>query len=101
MHDTVARLCALPAKRLASLRNRGQLFVHLSEVALRSGQGVARIEGVGPIDVTQLAEVLGHCDVTVTPVLDLAGRPRTDAYEHPEVLKDHVWALTGGDVFPF
>lgn len=101
LRDTVERLCALPAKRLASLRARGQLFVHLSAAALRSGRGVARIEGVGPIDVAQLAEVLGHCDVTVTPVLDLSDRPRTDAYEHPEVLKDHVWTLTGGDVFPF
>ncbi|QIK74591.1 hypothetical protein [Nocardioides piscis] len=99
--DTVDRLCALPARRLAALRGRGQLFVHLTDTALRSGRGVARIEGVGPIDVAQLAQVLGHCDLTVTPVLDLADRPRVDAYEHPERLKDHVWALTGGDVFPF
>lgn len=101
LRDTVDRLSALPAKRLASLRGRGQLFVHLTDAALRSGRGVARIEGVGPIDVAQLAEALGHCDVTVTPVLDLATRPRSDAYEHSEVLKDHVWTLTGGDVFPF
>ena len=63
--------------------------------------GVARIEGVGPIDVRQLHEVLGNADVTVTPVLDLAQRRRVDAYEHPEVVKDHVWAQTGGDCFPW
>ena len=101
LSDTASRLCALPARRLAALRGRGQLFVHVSDAALGSGQGVARIEGIGPIDVAQLAEVLGHCDVTVTPVLDLSGCPRTDAYEHPEPLKDHVWTLAGGDVFPF
>jgi hypothetical protein len=28
-------------------------------------------------------------------------RRRVDAYEHPEVVKDHVWAQTGGDCFPF
>ncbi|UUZ59439.1 DUF222 domain-containing protein [Nocardioides sp. B-3] len=100
MRDTVERLCSLTSKKLATIRGRGQLFVHLSDAALRSGRGVARIEGVGPIDVAQLHEVPGHCDVTVTPVLDLSDRPRADAYEHPEVMKDHVWALTGGDVFP-
>jgi hypothetical protein len=99
--DTVERLCALPARRLARLRNRGRLFVHVTDEALRTRTGIARIEGVGPIDITQLAEVLGNADVTVTPVLDLRMRRRVDAYEHPEILKDHVWTQTGGDCFPF
>ena len=99
--DTVERLCALPARRLARLRNRGRLFVHVTDEALRTRTGIARIEGVGPIDITQLAEVLGNADVTVTPVLDIRLRRRTDAYEHPEILKDHVWTQTGGDCFPF
>ena len=79
----------------------GQLFVHITDEALRSRNGVARIEGVGPIDVHQLHEVLGHADVVVTPVLDLRMRRRVDAYEHPEVIKDHVWNQTGGDCFPY
>ena len=99
--ETLARFCALPASRLSKLRNRGRLFVHLTDEALRTGTGVARIEGVGPIDVNQLHEVLGNADVTVTPVLDLRLRRRVDAYEHPEVIKDHVWTQTGGDCFPF
>ena len=101
LSDTVTRLCALPARRLAGLRGRGQLFVHVTDAALRSGVGLARVEGVGPVPVAQLHEVLGHADVTVTPVLDLAMRRRADAYEHPEVVKDHVWTQTGGDVFPY
>ncbi|RYC14773.1 hypothetical protein [Nocardioides zhouii] len=101
MADTVNRLCSLPARKLAKLRGRGRLFVHLTDDALRTGTGVARVEGVGPIDVSQLHEVLGHADVTVTPVLDLRMRRRVDAYEHPEVVKDHVWVQTGGDCFPF
>ena len=28
-------------------------------------------------------------------------RRRVDAYEHPEIIKDHVWTQTGGDCFPF
>ena len=99
--ETVERLTSLPAHRVARLRGRGRLFVHVTDEALRTRSGVARIEGVGPIDVRQLHEVLGHADVVVTPVLDLAQRRRVDAYEHPEVVKDHVWVQTGGDCFPF
>jgi hypothetical protein len=99
--ETVGRLTALPAHRLAQLRGRGRLFVHVTDEALRTGTGVARIEGVGPVDVRQLHEVLGHADVVVTPVLDLRMRRRVDAYEHPETVKDHVWVQTGGDCFPF
>ena len=99
--QTVDRLCSLTSQQLARLRGRGRLFVHLTDEALRTREGVARVEGVGPIDVRQLAEVLGHADVTVTPVLDLRQRRRSDAYEHPEVTKDHVWVQTGGDCFPF
>ena len=99
--DTVDRLGAIPARRLARLRGRGRLFVHITDDALHTGTGLARVEGVGPIDVRQLHEVLGHADVTVTPVLDLRLRRRTDAYEHPELVKDHVWTQTGGDCFPY
>ena len=99
--DTLDKLAAMSARRLAKLRGRGRLFVHLTDEALRTRTGIARIEGVGPIDVRQLHEVLGHADVTVTPVLDLRMRRRVDAYEHPEVVKDHVWTQTGGDCFPF
>ncbi len=99
--QTLERLCALSGKDLARLRNRGRLFVHVTDEALRTGVGVARIEGVGPIDIAQLHEVLGNAAVTVTPVLDLSMRRRVDAYEHPETIKDHVWTQTGGDYFPF
>ncbi len=56
---------------LAMLRGRGRLFVHITDEALRTRTGVARIEGVGPADVRQLREVLGDAYVTVTPVVDL------------------------------
>jgi hypothetical protein len=101
MAETVDRLCSLPARMVAWSRGRGRLFVHLTDDALRTGRGVARIEGVGPIDVRQLHEVLGNSDVTLTPVLDLAQRRRVDAYEHSDVVKDHVWVQTGGDCFPY
>lgn len=101
MAATVRQLCRLPARTLASLRGRARLFVHVTDEALRSRSGIARVEGVGPVSIAQLAELLGHADVTVQPLLDLRHRRRSDAYEHPEPTKDHVWSQTGGDVFPF
>ena len=44
---------------------------------------------------------VGHADVKVTPVIDLNGRVRSDQYEHADSLKDLIWLLTGGDVFPY
>jgi hypothetical protein len=101
MGANLRRLQALSPRQLASLRGRGHLFVHITDTALRTGTGTVRVEGVGPVSVPQLAEILGHADVTVQPVLDLRDRRRADAYEHPEAVKDHVWTQTGGDVFPY
>lgn len=98
---TVERLAGLSTRQLAAMRGRCVLFVHVTDEALRCRSGVARVEGLGPVSVGDLAEVLGHADVRVVPVLDLAARRRVDAYEHPEVLKDQAWLLAGGDVFPF
>ena len=49
--DTVDQLCALSARKLASLRGRGHLFVHVTDQALRTRTGIARVEGLGPIDI--------------------------------------------------
>ncbi len=75
--------------------------MHLSQDALRHHTGIARVEGDGPLLVQCLAELLGHADVTLSPVIDLNGRVRADQYEHSSSLKDQVWLLTGGDTFPF
>ena len=98
---TVERLAGLSARKLASLRGRAQVFVHLSQDALRHHAGIARVEGDGPLLVQCLAELLGHADVSLSPVIDLNGRVRADQYEHASSLKDQVWLLTGGDTFPF
>ena len=100
------RLAGMSTRQLAALRPRARLFVHVTDQTLRSlldgtSTGVARIEGIGPISLHQLREVLGHTDVHLTPVLDLQQRKRVDAYEHPETVKDHAWNLTGGDCYPF
>ena len=98
---TIERLASLTPRQLASMHGRGTVFVHVTERALSRQAGVARVEGVGPMLVQSLSELLGHADVAVRPVLDLADRRRVDAYEHPDAVKDHAWAQAGGDVFPF
>lgn len=98
---TVERLAGMSPRQLAAMRGRGTVFVHVTEQSLTRQAGIARVEGLGPLLVQSLAELLGHADVTITPVLDLAARRRVDAYEHPDRVKDHVWTQTGGDVFPF
>ena len=99
--DTVARLAALTPRQLAALRPRAVVHVHLTDEALRTRSGLARVEDLGPQLVERLAELLGHADVRLQPVRDLNGRIRVDQYEHPEALKDHTWHLAGGDAFPY
>jgi hypothetical protein len=103
-----SRAYAFPADLLAALRGidltplkpKAVLHVHLHEAALAS-DGVARAEGLGPLTLTRLAELLRHHTVKVQPVKDLASRVRYTAYEHPESLRDQVHLITGGDYWPF
>ena len=63
--------------------------------------GVARIEGVGPLDLTTLRRFLGHAQVTVKPVVDLNTIPPVDHYEVPARLRQHVLARNPVEAFPF
>jgi len=84
------------------LRPKVVIYVHLHEAAVTGlTAGVARVEGLGPVALDRLREVVGHTRVTVTPVLDLADRVRLSCYEHPTGLKERVRLITGGDAFPF
>ena len=99
--ETVARLAALTPRQLTALRPKAVAHVHLTEEALRTRSGVARVEDLGPQLVERLADLLGHADVRLQPVRDLNASLRINQYEHPESLKDHTWHLAGGDAFPF
>lgn len=94
-------LDALRACGLAKLAPRAVLYVHLHEAALLSMEGVTRVEGLGPMSLAQLRLLLNGRDVVVKPVIDLAERVRSTAYEHPESLKERVHLLTNGDYWPF
>ncbi|HEU4811087.1 MAG TPA: hypothetical protein VFT00_02985 [Nocardioides sp.] len=93
---------ALRDTDLTKLRPIATLYVHLSEAAV-SGEtsGVARCEQLGPLLVRQVADLLGHANVSLQPVIDLRDAVSTNAYEHPESLKERVWLTTAGDYFPY
>jgi hypothetical protein len=59
------------------------------------------LEGEGPITVEQARRWLGHCQVTVKPVLDLADQTPVDAYEIPDRLRDTIHLRNPVDVFPY
>jgi hypothetical protein len=94
-------LTALRGIDLTPLKPKAVLHIHLHEAALHASDGVARVEGLGPLTMTRLAELLRHHTVKVQPVKDLSNRVRYTAYEHPETLRDQVHLVTGGDYWPF
>ena len=103
------RALAFPADLLDALRDvdvtplapRGVLHVHLHQAVLDGTPGVARAEGLGPVTLRRLSELLTRFDLRVQPVKDLSDRVRYTAYEHPESLRDQVHLVTGGDYWPF
>lgn len=62
--------------------------------------GVARVEGIGPLLLEQVADLLRHRAVTVHPVIDLNVGRSVNGYEHPTACKDRTLLRTTRDVFP-
>jgi hypothetical protein len=84
-------------------RPRAVVYVHLSDEALSAGTGVARVEEVGPVLLSQLHLIVGdHCSISVKPVIDLAaGHAPVDAYEIPASLREQILLRNPADVFPY
>ena len=107
--STPARAYAFPADLLDALRDvdltplapKVVLHVHLHEAALHGTDAVARVEGLGPVTLARLVEMLRGSVVKVQPVKDLSDRVRYAAYEHPESLRDQIHLVTGGDYWPW
>ena len=78
------------------------LYLHLHADTLVGLPGAVRFEGVGPITMSQLQDLLGSgAAVKVQPVIDLNAVPSSDAYEAPERLKDALLLRSPAEVFPF
>lgn len=104
------RATAFPADLLDALRGAdpdrlrppGTVHVHLThDVLAKHGDGLARVEDLGPMLLDQLAGLLGHTRIKLQPVIDLADQVAVTGYEHPTTIKDRVYQTTGGDYFPY
>ena len=82
-------------------RNRTVLYIHLAAETLLAGQGVARIEGFGPVLTNRLAELLGHDQIVVRPVIDLNQNISVDAYEIPSRIRERIKLIYPVEQFPF
>lgn len=94
---TIADPRSLPEpKRLPAV-----VYVHVSELVLDGrADGVARVEGIGPMLLEQLTELLEHRNVALQPVIDLNHVHAVNGYEHPTAVRTRTLLRTLGDVFP-
>ena len=84
-------------------RPRAVIYIHLSEEAVRAGNGIARVEDVGPVLLNRLRSLLGeHCSINLKPVIDLpAGQCPVDSYHIPTRLREQLHLRYPADVFPY
>jgi hypothetical protein len=84
-------------------RGRGGnvLYLHLSDKTLATGEGVVRVEGAGPFLAAQLAELVGHGQIIVKPVIDLNDRVSVDSYEIPDRIRERVKLMDPVEQFPY
>lgn len=105
--DQDRRLAELAIKAIgqidpAKLRPNATLYVHIARETLENGLGVARVEDVGPIVSSLVADWLRDCDVTVKPVIDLAADlTPVDSYEIPKAMRERMLLKYPGSIFPF
>ena len=80
------------------------IYVHMAaEDLTRDGNGVARIEGLGPVTLEQVREFLrdSHQPIDVKPVIDLADQRPADGYEKTPAQAEALHLRTPADVFPY
>ncbi len=88
-----AGVAGLPAGLLAKLGNLGStvLYVHLDRPS-----GTWCAEGAGVLTKEQAMQILGHSNVSIRPVLDLAEPLKYTGYEAPPKLKEQLALLNAG-----
>ena len=84
------------------------LYYHLSQETLDTvlnGQpyagGVVRIEDIGPVIADQVKQWLGHANVVVKPVINLAGIQPVDHYETPPAISEAIGLIRQADAWPY
>ena len=95
----------IPAVTKTALRRerpRTQVYVHISIDTLTTGQGVVRVEKLGPAMVSQLRQILGHSHIKLAPAIHVGDTgPVLDGYEIPDRLAEQVVLRDRFEVFPY
>lgn len=92
---------AEPARLPKRPKTPATLYVHVSDLTLTGVvDGVARVEGMGPMLLEQLAELLQHREIQLQPVIDLNQSAAVSGYEHPALVKHRTLLRMLGDAFP-
>jgi hypothetical protein len=82
-------------------RRPATLYVFVSDLVLSGAvDGVARAEGIGPLLLEQVSELLQDREVSVQPVIDLSHTHAVNGYEHPALVKHRTLLRMLGDAFP-
>lgn len=77
------------------------LYVHLHQSAVDGVEGIARVENVGPMLLEQVTALVGHANIALKPVIDLAAGVSTSSYEFPFSVRERTHLRVVGDVFPY
>ncbi|MFC9691089.1 hypothetical protein ACFTSF_21235 [Kribbella sp. NPDC056951] len=106
-HDAYARLASIqppdtPARPGTPTRpGKTEIYVHLTDHTLASGDGVLRAEEIGPLLATQLSELIGYSPYTVKPVIDLNHAVSVNCYEASERIRERVKLTHPVELFPY
>jgi Domain of unknown function (DUF222) len=84
----------------AKLRPQAVMYLHLHEAAVRTDLGLVRVEEIGPVLSSEIPAWLGHANVSVRPVVDLADQVAFDCYEHLDSLDERIHLRSPADSFP-
>lgn len=100
--DVQKLLSAADAEVGRTPQHQAVVYLHLHESAVAgTAEGVARVEGLGPMLLEQVTRLLGHAQVTIKPVIDLAEHISVNAYEFPTRVSERTRLRCVGDVFPY
>jgi len=79
-----------------------QVYAHLCVDTLDDPEALARLEGIGPMLVEQVARITQGARIRLTPAVHIGGAGVTaDSYEIPQTIRDHVLLRDAHDVFPW
>ena len=93
-----------PVETTKPRKPKTRLYLHLTLAELLhldGGEAVGSVERLGPATLTRIKEWVGHSQVTIRPVLDLASQTAVDEHDPPDWMREIVILRDGHCVFPW